>query len=651
MNWEVRTMRSVTSCFNPTLWKKNLTRFWPIWALYGLIWLVNLPVVILNDAQYWGTDSAARLPLSYLNASGLALAVFFGLLAAMAVFSYLYNNRSVALLHTLPMTRDGLFFTNYLSGLSFLLLPHLAVFPLALAAEAMAGAVNAGSLCMWLAVQSLLCFFFYSFAVFCAMFTGHILALPAFYGILNILAMGLFQLFQRLAREFVYGYYSVVGPEEAAAWLTPAARLLRTMRVLFPSEELPTYRFYGLHVVLLYALVGAVLTGLALLVYKRRQLETAGDVVSVAWVRPVFKYGVAVCCAIALGSFFYSIFSGGRLDGIWSLLVFLLLWGAAGYFIAEMLLRKRFWVFRQSWKGCVVLLACLIAASAMLEFDVTGFERRVPSAGRVASACISDVRSFPYDDMSYLNQLELNTPEQLALLERIHRALAEGKAEYEAADLDTYYYDGPGGVSLQSSTSTNLNITYTLTDGRTLIRSYNLPVTEEALADPDSPAALLSALINRPELLAQAYFSRWDDGKRLVDAEVTFPYSDDTGHYDSSVYVPAAALPELLEAVQADLAAGDLGRRYLLEDLERMENCYLNDLRLTFRATEPDGASATGNSSVSVSYRMTYTVTIGLQASASETLRVLEQYGVAGTDDLTTHAQQARQSQDVGRQW
>ena len=39
MNWEVRTMRSVTSCFNSTLYRKNLSRFWPIWALYSVIWL------------------------------------------------------------------------------------------------------------------------------------------------------------------------------------------------------------------------------------------------------------------------------------------------------------------------------------------------------------------------------------------------------------------------------------------------------------------------------------------------------------------------------------------------------------------------------------------------------------------------------------
>ena len=40
-------MRSATSCFNLTLYQKNLSRFWPIWALYGLIWLFLLPISIL----------------------------------------------------------------------------------------------------------------------------------------------------------------------------------------------------------------------------------------------------------------------------------------------------------------------------------------------------------------------------------------------------------------------------------------------------------------------------------------------------------------------------------------------------------------------------------------------------------------------------
>ena len=48
MKWEVRTMRSGTSFFNVTVWKKTVLRFWPIWAVGLVFWLMpvdNLPLM------------------------------------------------------------------------------------------------------------------------------------------------------------------------------------------------------------------------------------------------------------------------------------------------------------------------------------------------------------------------------------------------------------------------------------------------------------------------------------------------------------------------------------------------------------------------------------------------------------------------------
>ena len=209
MSWEVRTMGSGTSYFNMTLFRKNLARFWPIWGLYALIWVVLLPAGVLLRRDGWDEGLAREFPLDLLNHSGnmaLVLAFLFGILCAMAVFSYLYSARSVGMLHALPMRREGLFLTNYLSGLAFLWVPNFAVFLLALAAEALNGTVVFSSLFTWLVVTCLLCLFFYSFAVFCAMFTGHILALPAFYLILNFLAAAITYLLESIAREFLFGF-------------------------------------------------------------------------------------------------------------------------------------------------------------------------------------------------------------------------------------------------------------------------------------------------------------------------------------------------------------------------------------------------------------------------------------------------------------
>ena len=55
MSWEVPTMQSATSFFNRALFRKNLQRFWPLWLGYVLIWLLLLPLPLLNElADYHG---------------------------------------------------------------------------------------------------------------------------------------------------------------------------------------------------------------------------------------------------------------------------------------------------------------------------------------------------------------------------------------------------------------------------------------------------------------------------------------------------------------------------------------------------------------------------------------------------------------------
>ena len=116
------------------------------------------------------------------------------------------------------------------TGLSFALLPHLAVALLTLIvemallpSEAWGGVLP--SLGIWLVVQSATFLFFFSFAVFCAMFTGHILALPAFYAILNALVMVVWSLFNELMSLFFYGYVYRSMPG-LVLLCTPVAKLM-----------------------------------------------------------------------------------------------------------------------------------------------------------------------------------------------------------------------------------------------------------------------------------------------------------------------------------------------------------------------------------------------------------------------------------------
>ena len=620
-------MGSGTSYFNMTLFRKNLARFWPIWGLYALIWVVLLPAGVLLRRDVWDKGNAWEFPLVLLDGSrnmALVLAFLFGILCAMAVFSYLYSARSVGMLHALPMRREGLFLTNYLSGLAFLWVPNFAVFLLALAAEALNGTVVFSSLFTWLVVTCLLCLFFYSFAVFCAMFTGHILALPAFYLILNFLASVITYLLESIAREFLFGFNGAVWAEKWAMWFTPSLKLLRSTGLDYTGS---TPRYYGLGLVTLYALIGLVLAGIALAVYHRRQLERAGDVITVGWVRPVFRYGMALCWAIALGAFFYSIFYTLLPRGAWTLLGWMLLWGAAGCFIAEMLLKKRFWVFKTSWKGCVIFLVCLVAAMATLELDLLGFERRVPDAAQVKTVEIRGISSAPYDSGAYLD-FSTSDPQTIEQITSLHSAITGRKDELEAIQASGVstetWISQSNGLDLQVETSTSVRLCYELTDGTVLERRYDLPIRQEDLEDASSPAAQLSRLINQPQVASEIYFGSIGETARLVDACLINLYNQEDDSYGFK-YLPAELLEPLLEAVQTDLAQGNLGRRYLLEDQERMDNCCYTDLELTFRLDQTGVSGGTAPAATA----STYTVTITLQKSAVHTMEVLKDYSYA----------------------
>ena len=510
-------MRSGTSYFNRTLFAKHFARFWPVWGLYGLIWLVCLPLnILLQSRDGWTLVRARLLPLNYLDGGGgpsaaVFLAAVFGLLAAMGVFSYLYSARSAGLFHALPLRREGLFLTSWLAGLGFLLLPNLAVFLLSLLLEAAGGAVAFSSLFTWLVTSSLLGLFFYSFAVFCAMFTGHTLALPAFYVILNGLAGGLVFLFNAVAGQFLFGFDGLPWLEEAALWLSPALRLAVACRVVYPSvpagdgvaalNEAAAY-FAGLGPVALYALVGLVLAGLALAVYRRRQVETAGDVVSVAWVRPVFKYGVAFCAAAALGVFFYTLFADLLPRGTWGLLAVMLLWGAVGYFVAEMLLRKKFRVFRDSWRGCAALLACLCLGMCLMEFDALGYESRVPDPAQVASVQIVGLYNAPGDDGNFWNGVTAEDQEEIALVTQLHQAVVDHR-------------NTPLG---EDDKRVNLDLVYTMKNGTVMTRSYDygqVVCRREDSGRPGTVAYAVEQLLADRDLVWQSY--RLDAAQGLLD--------------------------------------------------------------------------------------------------------------------------------------
>lgn len=636
MSWEVRTMRSGTSFFNAALFRKTFLRFWPIWALYTAGWTLVLPLRLWADAMRRSAWTAPELSEHLQNAvngipgllePGVPLAAGAGLVCAMAVFSYLYSSRSACMMHALPLRREALFLTQYLAGLSFLLLPQLAVFALTAATEAALGCLALWPLVQWLLVQSGLCLFFYSFAVFCAMFTGHLAALPVFYGVLNILAFVMTSLTEAECSLFLYGFQSFPSPVwEFADYLSPPIALSRAVSLTY-QNEIPSLYQPGL--VAVYAAVGAALAIAALLLYRSRHIESAGDVVAVKLVRPLFKYGVALCAGLTGGMFTYELLSG--LSDL-TLMGWILFWGLAGYFAAEMLLRKSFRVLA-AWKGAVPLAAVIVLLSLSVHYDWYGFEDRVPQADQVTAVTLNGLHSAPYDD-GQGRGLTLEDPEQIALVLQLHRAALALEEENREEESDPqgyteYLYEesDPQGYTEYLY----LDLHYELADGTALERGYSaLPIVESDRGVEGTLTWAAGQLLSDRENMEQLYgFHDIEANCRLVAAYLEDVWNTQTRQYET-VYIDDST-EKLWQAMKQDFAEGTIGVRYLFDNsVERMENTCATDLYFDYEA--PPKPGDVGISSYGSSFSITLTPQASHTLALLHELKVLDETHLALTN-------------------
>ncbi|MBS7227604.1 MAG: hypothetical protein KIG29_04685, partial [Oscillospiraceae bacterium] len=377
-------MRSVTSYFNRDLLRGALLRTWPLWAAYTLIWLFLLPVTLfihLSDRHI--VYSRPTLSYELLNtglSSGVMMAAVFGIFFAMAMFAYLTNSRATNGMHAMPIRREGLFLTHYLAGLFCQVVTLLVSFALAALVTAAFGVFDGYAVGMGLLLCVLLVLFFYSFGVLCMVCVGQILAGAVFYGILNFLFVGMEVLLRSFAGNFLYGYDGRSSAFSTAP-LSPPVEIASSLSVSYVYDGIDPIgvRVLYLGTFAAYAAAGLVLAALALLLYRKRRSEMTGNTVAIGWLRPVFKYGVALCSAFSLGqllSYFVfeltdSTYTAGALIGTIACMIFA---GLIGYYAAEMLLKKSFRVFKTSWKGALATSAVLILIGLSFPLDLTGYQ-------------------------------------------------------------------------------------------------------------------------------------------------------------------------------------------------------------------------------------------------------------------------------------
>ncbi len=471
-------MKSKTSYFNRTLFLNLLKRNWPIFAIYLIVWLIILPISLANMIQYNSltmtyTDdirvfvaAAGQHILSAGLYGGVIMSGIFGMLIAMAAFNYLYNARSVSMMCSLPIKREGVFLSVFTAGLAAMFIINIIVFLITLCVEAAYGmlALGSGYALSWLAMVCMTNLFFLGFASLCASFTGNIFTLPLVYIVLNFTVYVVELLVKTVMRLFIYGV-SVRDADTFMAFSPPVYLLTKTHleSVLEPvysgtSQIAVGYWYTGWTMLAVYAAVGIVFAALAMLIIKKRRMEAAGDVVALKPLKPVFKYCLSVGCALVLGIVIYeTVFSRVTtlygVEAMLFMLLFMLFGALVGYFAAEMLMQKTLHVFSgRNWIGMGITGFVIIALMFCGEFDVFGVERKLPDADAVKGVSIQCAGE----------PVLLEKPENIAAAIKLQSDIISHKDANEA-------YTGNYNES-----SNYVAFVYTYKNGKTFCRDYNI---------------------------------------------------------------------------------------------------------------------------------------------------------------------------------
>ena len=537
-------MKSKTWFFNLGVCKNLLRRCWPLWAAYLLLAMLMLPAEVANRIE--NINIVTQNGNRYVLNAGIDLAtiaVFVGIVAAMTMFSYLYSAKGSGMMCSLPLRRETVFLTAYITGIvPILLIDVLAVgttWLVCLGTGTVRNLVFAQTLGLMLTANIA----FYNFAVLCAVLTGSIIVLPAVYFVLNAAVYVAENVIRTVLSYMVYGM-GYNGSD--LMFLSPMMMVFNRLGI--SSLNTWDYTISCMKYLLIFMAVSILFVALAVFILRRRHMESATDVVAVPVLKPIFKYCLSVGCAFVFCCAVFESFFRDKLSGMPEalLIIALLVVGSfIGYFVAEMLMQKTVRVFGnmkkfRAWGICCVALAVFILC---FEFDAFGFETFIPEADKIENVRIEDC--------------VLDNEENILLAQALHSQIIKNKSFNENSQQTQF-----------------LMMTYNLKNGRSVFRQYNVAWDWDTINDESSDACTLQKLINVQEAIEDRSEMRIPLSRDTVTSFRVLNHwvseKDGVSNYEeiNLKLSPEQAEDFYLNYLLPDIKDGKMGRRWKVQNKE-----------------------------------------------------------------------------------
>lgn len=447
-------MPSERTFFNKAVYKRALSRFWLIGAAYAVV----LCFLTLMCGRYFNFDTkeiaeyVSYTILSNLTRREIVAAAVAAVVMAIAVHGWMFRKTSAAYIAALPVMREALLISSMLAALTLLILPCIIAMLVSLLLYGGGLLWTPYLLCSAAAVV-LMNIAFFGLASFCTVFTGNAAVLPALYVIALYGFVGI-EVVTRYIAEFLL--FGVRGTGWELAILSPV--------YYFSSNYVGSYS-YAIPLTAIYAAAGVILAGLAVIFFRHRRMEAAGEVVAVPVLRPLFRWGLAAVGALGMALLIlktvfdvgaYGAGDRGTPARVAILLLAMLFGAAVGWFGADALMRKTLRVFDRHWKGLGAFCALLCALVIGGELDVFGVERYQPDVDEIGYAAVNGWGEY--------SLTRIMQPENIEALLSMQKDIIANKKAYESQKgLNTF----------------PLTIEYYGTDGKLLARRVYTYATDE----------------------------------------------------------------------------------------------------------------------------------------------------------------------------
>jgi len=387
--------------------KENIRRFWPISLVFFLLLFCTsvLPAMLIDYLE-------APMFISARNPMLFFVFLILPVVAANAVFRYLYTSSGSTYMHAFPLSRRTLFKGSFLSGLilsvapvlltMFTVLPivcmntffplgkKLSVVSFSEGALQLTGTYNSTlELSGWFALALLgllILFFLYALAAFAAILTGMGSGQIAISYVLNFILVFLCLIVVGYLDAFLIGFSSNLGAEV----------FLAVNPLIYYTYHMNDAGHFALGLIAVYFAIACFLVFAARKLYERRKLERAGSPIcfssaetAVIWlVTLVSMAGLGMAFSIAVGD--YRVYSKvGLVAGC-------VIGACVAFMVMAMLTQKTPKVFTmKNLKAFGVFAIVGVLFIAFTAFDLTGFTNRVPDPERVQTVKLS-FSTYPF---------------------------------------------------------------------------------------------------------------------------------------------------------------------------------------------------------------------------------------------------------------